>query len=40
MCSSAKSTKSTVLADDIRNSTEICLESGKKRALEVDSKLG
>ena len=40
MCCSAKNVKSTVLADNIRNSAEICLDSSKERALEVNSVLG
>ena len=40
MCYSAKGIKSTVFADNIRNSAEICLDSSKERALEVNHVLG
>ena len=40
MCCSAKGVKSIVFADNIRNSAEVCLDSSKERALEVNSVLG
>ena len=40
MCGSAKGVKSTVFADNIRNTTKICLESGDECALEVNLVLG
>ena len=40
MCCSAKGVKSTVFADNIRNTTKICLDSSKEQALEVNSVLG
>ena len=39
MCSSTKSVKSTVFADNIGNTTKICLDSSKEQALKVNSVL-
>ena len=40
MCCSAKGVKSTVFADNIRNTTKICLDSSEECALEVNIVLG
>ena len=40
MCCSAKSIKSTVFADNVRNTTKVCLDSSEEYALEVNLVLG